>query len=382
MAVADGFEEFRLREVGAAFELGIHVFAKQGSPLYSGLCVHARNDADLLALAAHAAPGQPPAFHLLSAVHFLLLSGIDHPLARHFANLTPAPEAAEKAYGPFRSFCFDYADEIREILASRTVQSTSVERAVFALMALDHLYRQVNAPLHLIEIGCSAGLLMLFDKYHYDFGKFGTVNTPEAAVRVDARLHGPFARAASGIPPVASRVGVDLQPVDAAAEVERRWLLALIFPEWLNRQRNLDVALDLAARSKLRILQGDANELLPGLLAQTPDPVCVFHSMCLYYFGSQAQERFDHQLRQSSRGRTIHRIGVEMPESYALETRKAAATGSAVPTDEVPAHVVHTAYRDGESHAVTLAHTGRYGQWFEWLVPERSTQRVATRPST
>ncbi|MGE3251385.1 MAG: DUF2332 domain-containing protein [Hyphomonadaceae bacterium] len=362
----DASRRVRLDEVRAAFELGEAVYARQNSPLYATLCREAREDEAVLALAAHAREGQPPAFHLLSAVHFLLHDYPDDDLAPFFGVGVDALAPPEGALGPFRAFCARRADEIIAIISKRTIQSTSVERAAFVLPPLDRLSRQVEAPLHLIEVGCSAGLLLQFDRYAYDFGAHGKVG--DGAIELASTMLGPHARAPAGIPKIAARVGIDLQPIDLADADERRWIAALIFPEWRAQGRNIARALDLAAASPPRVLAGSANDILPGLLAETPDPVCVFHSNCLYYFPPEAQRRFDEILIEAGKTRVVHRIGVETPPDYALQARRAAETGAKIATGEVHTEVTYTRYSGGKFETELWGRCHRYGAWFEWLV--------------
>lgn len=64
-------------------------------------------------------------------------------------------------------------------------------------------------------------------------------------------------------------------------------------------------------RTEMRMLEGDALDHLPAAIATTPDPLCVFHSACLFYWPSEARARLDCQLREASRTRPIWRIAIE-----------------------------------------------------------------------
>ena len=82
----------------------------------------------LLALAAHAAQGQPVPNLLLAAVHFLLLKGQAEALAQFYPSLTPVASSPNAAYPTFRAFCLAHADAIRHLLATRRVQTNEVGR--------------------------------------------------------------------------------------------------------------------------------------------------------------------------------------------------------------------------------------------------------------
>ncbi len=131
------------------------------SPRYDALARGVAADPRLLALAARAGADQPPPNMLLAAVHALLLEGPqDAPLARFYPDLTTTPQALAGAAPSFRGFCLAHKDAIAEILDARVVSTNEVARAACLLPAFAAVARQAAAPLHLIEIGASAGLLL------------------------------------------------------------------------------------------------------------------------------------------------------------------------------------------------------------------------------
>src|SRR3984957_17693799 len=151
-------------------------FAEQNdfglSPLYTALSkVVATND-HLLELAARRRPGQVPTFLLFGAVHQLLLTGIDHPLAHYYPSIVgdgalPAAEA-----GPsFVAFCQRYQAELSKTIRMRLVQTNQVQRSVGLRFGLSVIAREVGTPVHLIEVGASAGLNVRFDRYGYQLGE-------------------------------------------------------------------------------------------------------------------------------------------------------------------------------------------------------------------
>ena len=86
------------------------------------------------------------------------------------------------------------------------------------------------------------------------------------------------------IPQIASRTGLDLRPLNARNPQDHRWIIAQTFPEFREQRRQLATALDIVAQTDIRMVAGNALETLPAILAQTPDPVCIFHSVCLSYW--------------------------------------------------------------------------------------------------
>ena len=88
------------------------------SPLYAAICRSVADDPDLLALTAAALLGQQPNV-LLAAAHYLVLSGLAHPLAEIYAataDLGPAPAL-------FRDLCLAHWPTVSRILGTRHTQT-------------------------------------------------------------------------------------------------------------------------------------------------------------------------------------------------------------------------------------------------------------------
>lgn len=196
------------------------------SPLYQALARGVAADPWLLALAARARAGQPPPNMLFAAVHALLLEGArDAPLARFYPDLAAAPRAPAAAAPSFRAFCLGHEDAIAAILGARVVSTNEVARAACLLPAFAEAARQAAAPLHLIEVGASAGLLLDWNRYAYDYGGGKILGPPQAALTLKCEPRGLLGREPGApvqgatvlpefLPPVASRLGIDPCPLD------------------------------------------------------------------------------------------------------------------------------------------------------------------------
>ena len=160
-------------------------------------------------------------------------------------------------------------------------QTNEVVRSAVLLGGFLTIAEAVGRPLALYELGASAGLNLLFDRYAYDLDdnrKWGDAKSP---VRIGSVWKG---RAPALTTPlkIASRAAVDLRPVDARVSDDRERMLAYIWPEQTERLRRIEPALDTVAASDLRVEQGDALAWLKTMMAgPPPDGVCpvVFHSV-------------------------------------------------------------------------------------------------------
>lgn len=153
-------------------------------------------------------------------------------------------------------------------------------------------------PLALIEVGASAGLTLVPDRYSYSYrcdeGDAVRLDpdTGPSPLVLHSELHG--IRPPSGLPQVVWRAGVDLAPVDPRDPVARAWLETLVWPGESDRLARLRRALDLAAADPVPIVRGDLLEELPGLVDQAPTgaTLVVFHSAVIGYLDDAERQRF------------------------------------------------------------------------------------------
>lgn len=352
-------------EVVAAFRTNAAMYRDMGSQLYGCLFAQAAGEPELVELASHGQQGARPV-HLLSAVHDLLLRDPSDPLAKFFPTLTGTPEPPQQALPELIRFCRERREDILPILKTRTVQSTYVERCWSLMPALAHVAALAGEPLNLVEIGTSAGVLLTCDAYAYDVPGRGRIGQDNAPLVLTGHYDGD---PPVGMPEIGRRIGIDLQPLDAGAEADRRWLLALCLPELREQQARLAVALDVVARSGIELVKGDALERLPEALAQCKGPVCVFHSVCLLYWPEEARAALDDLLRRESRARDIHRLGFELSEEFdALHSgRSEGADGTSRPP-RATFDVTHTRYSGGEADARVIAHMTPDFEALYWLI--------------
>lgn len=249
-------------ELRSVFREFAAAFGPAGSPLYARLSLALAERPEVLGLLAAARPEQRLPLLLFAAVH--------HEVLRHGVAYPADPDA-------FADFCAEHAQALRELLATRRTQTNEVGRCGFLLPCLS----RIPGPLGLIEVGASAGLNLNLDRYAY---RYGSVELGDSAVRLEPELRG---RApATGIPRVVSRIGVDLAPAP-----DPDWLRACVWPDQPERLARLNAALAIAAEHPVELVQGDALELLPSLIAAAQGTVVVFHTAVGDYLSAEQEEQ-------------------------------------------------------------------------------------------
>lgn len=327
------------------------------SPLYRALSRRVAAEDRLLDLAARGRPGQYPTFLFFGAVHYLLLSGAEHPLAAYFPSVVGAGRAAapDDAAGPaLLSFCQAYERELAEVIGSRLVQTNHVQRALGLRFGLSAIAGQVAGPVHLIEVGASAGLNLRFDRYGYTVGG-RTFGDPSSPVQLVAEHHGAGALPdLDALPSLASVVGVDLNPIDVRDAGARRWLEALVWPENHDQRALLAAALEDAAPDPPTLLRGDAIDVLPRLARTLPaaEPRVVYHSATRMHVPPDRLDAFDAAISALGEDGPLWWLSVE-----------GAPDPDPRPAPARPGPALHLRTPDGEAR--TLAVVEGHLRWLE-----------------
>lgn len=288
------------------------------SPLYEHLARGVASDEDLLDLARIVPSERSPPHILLAAVHAELLGSVDHSLGAFYLSVVSDPLSVENDDPTplFREFCLDYEDRLRPVLETRRTQTNAVGRCTALLPAIEYISRLADRePLALIELGTSAGLNLLFDRYAYEYdGR--RVGNEESALRLSANVRGdrepPIP---DDFPQIASRIGVDLDPIDVTDPDDAHWLRALVWPEHTGRRRSLERAISIAREDPPKLRQGDAIALLPELLGEISNdvPICVFDTQLRYQLSEGRIEQLNDALAEASKHRELYWLSGNRP---------------------------------------------------------------------
>lgn len=343
------------------------------TPLYAAIARRVADEADVAALLLHAEAGQRIPVLLLAAVHDLLLSGLDHPLAACYPTVVDEPTGVpHEAADRFVDLCRRHEDLVVALVSSRSTQTNEIGRSAALRPALVHLARR-HGPLGLVEVGASAGLNLWFDRYRVDYELAGTTlsaGPDSSTVRLRCGLVDHADLPLAPDPELASRIGLDRSPVDLADPIQDRWLLACTWPDELERFHRLQAAITLARTEPCPVVRGDAvDDLAQFVLAVPADahPV-VFHSWVLSYLGEDRQRTFAAE---------VARLGRLRPLSYVwMESRDLVpglpAPGGAAERDGAT-EVVLIEHGGQEATPVRLAEMHPHGRWLHWQSPPTTT---------
>jgi hypothetical protein len=276
-----------------------------GSPFYAVLLERLADDVAAGGVGASVIAGHEDdpgpsalALRLMAAVHRLVLTGRAPGLARHYPSVG-GDGVAEDAWPTFRAVLEEHLDAVRAGLATPP-QTNEVGRsaALFGglLQVLGSAQHPV-LPIRLVEIGSSAGLNLLADRFTY--------RTPDGQQwgpddRTEVVLDPAWETWPVGIPrsvEVVERVGCDLSPIDPRSEEGALSLLSCVWPDQTHRLDRLRGALTLARAHQVSLVREGGGDFIDGLQLRDGHHTVVWHSVMWQYVPGEEQQRILTRLR-------------------------------------------------------------------------------------
>jgi hypothetical protein len=281
--------------------------ARLGSPFTALLCstLAERLDASTpIGSRILAWPGDPTAqadalaLRVCGALHGLARSNHEPELAALYANFERQVNIDE-LWRAIQGALGRHTSHFEAYLATAP-QTNEVGRSGVLMCGFLEIAKRFDLPLQLFELGASAGLNLIADRYRYRFGD-SEWGDPRAALLLDPRWEGP--------PPptdaylrVTERCGCDVAPLDITVAAERARLVSYIWPDQFDRLQRLERAMDTALRNPPRLERMDAADWVEQRIpeaATEPNHVRVlFHSIVWRYFPSETQRRIQAHMQR------------------------------------------------------------------------------------
>jgi hypothetical protein len=271
---------------------------------------------------------------LLGGLHYLALSEGRDPWS------DPVPVLTERR------------DWLRRFVRTQGVQTNEVQRSWVLLPCfLDVARRSGVETLDLIELGPSAGLNLVWDRYRYGYEQ-GRWGDDGAALELTGEERRPVPATLLRLRPrVRQRRGIDLSPLDVTRPGDALLLKSFVWADQHERLERLDRAVDTLRGDPPQLEQGDIVERLPGLLAERlPGALTVvFQTAVRGYLSRESWKSMLTALDEAGRQFPLALISVSRP----------------APGEHRYWGLWLRLWPDGEKRL--LAHAGFHGQWLEWL---------------
>ncbi len=163
---------------------------------------------------------------------------------------------------------------------------------------------RTGLPLHLFELGASAGLNLISDRFSYTLGGLEVGRTGSVLA---------LAPAWQGPPPpggqvdVVARQGCDRAPLNVQDPHHRERLVAYVWPDQPDRLARVQAAIGLAREESLVLDQADAANWVEAKIALEPVAGVarvLFHSIAWQYFDAEDQARITAHMDKAGRNAT------------------------------------------------------------------------------
>jgi hypothetical protein len=334
-----------------AFLIQRHYCETMGAPMYARLCTalaqgltrDTRTGARVLDW-----PGEPTRdalpLRLIGGLHALVLAGADAELSVLFSAAADDPG--------------EVAATLNRVIARHDAalypwldgppQTNEPGRSGALILGLIEVARRLGPKLDILEIGSSAGLNLLIDRYRFDLG--GALLGPEdAPVTIAPDWRG----AAPDIPPVdiVAVRGCDVDPIDATDPHAARRLAAYVWAEAPERQARLAAAIAMARAIPVRLDRADAADWIEARLAEPQDAGVtrvLMHSVVWQYLPEATANRVRSAMHAAGAGATPDR-----PLAWvAMEPDRAIAQ-----------QVVSVVTWPGTAQRAVIATAHAHGQW-------------------
>jgi hypothetical protein len=268
-----------------------------GSHLYSTLLRQAAEDvraAGVCCAVLHDHYDDPPdsalALRFLGAVHRLVLQGKAPQLAACYPSAGGQSDC-DDLWLRFHAVVQQHAAVLRE-LVHRPVQTNEVGRCAALLGGFLEVARRTGLPLRMLEVGAAGGLILRWDQYRYEAGQEGW-GDPHSPVHI----HGAFGDVCPCFD-VATRIverrGCDTSPIDPATKEGELTLESYVWPDQVQRLRQLSAAITVARLVPARVEQAKAADWIEAMLADGVSGVAtvVYHSIVWQYLSNLDRVRF------------------------------------------------------------------------------------------
>jgi hypothetical protein len=230
-------------------------------------------------------------------------------------------------------------------------QTNEAGRSASFMAGLAWLSARLGPRFELNELGASAGINTMMERYAYTLGsvQFGPLGSP---MHIVPEWRGP--------PPPAEPVeivsirGCDQQPIDLSNPAAALRVKAYVWPENHERLARMDAAIRLAAEQAPDVVAMDAAEFVAERLAAPQEARLsrvIHHSIVWQYIPAERRAAITAMIEAAGAAATSERPLAWMM----LETNRATFR-----------HELTVRYWPGGDQAVLLGEAQAHGRWVEW----------------
>jgi len=285
---------------------------------------------------------------LAGGFHYLHLTGRDERLSAVYSGLVSKQAEVDEIIGAVAAdhdaFLLDWFDS--------PPQTNEAGRSACIMAGLLWLSGRLGSRFELNEIGASAGINTMLDRFGFKLGGI------RAGISSSSMLIIPDWR---GPPPpdnpveIIGSCGCDILPIDLTDQAQANRLKSYAWPDVPDRLARIDIAIALAKEHAPQVAKADAGDWLSGRLSkEQPSGVTrvLSHSILWQYLPAEARKKMAHDMEAAGALATIHR-----PLAWVrFETNR-----------DTFRHEISVRYWPGGEEWTLLGHAHAHGTWIEWF---------------
>lgn len=248
-------------------------------------------------------PGSPRAdvisLRFAGALHAAALSGRAPELAAAYPAQSPDWDM-DRVWPLARAILGRDEAWVRGFLASPP-QTNETRRTIGLLLAFLTLAERFGTGgLDMLELGASAGLNQIWDRFRYETASWSWGAPGPVVVTTD--WHGPPPPLSAPIA-VRTRAACDQNPLDISEAAQRLRLRSYIWADQTDRLARFDGAVSLAIEAGVKVDRADAGDWLADRLARRASdaPTVVYHSIFLQYPTRETRARIAALMEEAGR---------------------------------------------------------------------------------
>ena len=215
------------------------------------------------------------------------------------ANVYPPNDVADEALWSAIDNALNRETQFIEEFIQCPPQTNEIRRAACLIATSSWLSSQYALPMRLSELGASAGLNLMFDKFALDIedSRYGA-NEPALVLSPNWRGERPPLNSFR----IVERSGVDLSPIGATSTEGRLRLLAYLWPDQHDRLERTDAAISVFDAN---VDKGDAADWLETReMLREGTLHLIYHTVAWQYFPDEAKDRVRAKIEASGTGAT------------------------------------------------------------------------------
>ena len=225
-------------------------------------------------------------------------------------------ETAADPWLAFHAVLEEYEDWLGTFVREQPVQTNEVQRCWALLPIFLTVARVARRPLDLVELGTSAGLNLLWDRYRYRY-EAGSWGDPSAPLRLEGQERSAVPRELLETEvDVRRRLGIDLRPVDVTTDDGVRLLDTFVRDE--GYRARLRSASEILRQEPPELVRGDYLDLLPGILRSRSDDALtvVFQTISTVYLTDAQRGQLPATVDQAGADGPLAWVSTPTPEEH------------------------------------------------------------------